>query len=113
MPRNASPCSLCGKVFSTAFNLSVHVKVHHFQVKAFDCSVCGRKFGYKHTLRNHSYVHLKDSKDCMQMLRTAIYTLTALLIEPRKEISPEPVAPLEGKTDLRIRDISALRTSSS
>lgn len=79
MPRHASPCSLCDKVFSTAFNLSVHVRVHHMQVKNFQCQFCGRKFGYKHTLRNHTYVHRKDPKDCWVVLSSAIRSMSALL----------------------------------
>ena len=53
------PCSMCGKAFTTSYNLSNH-EVVHTKIKNHECPQCGRKFGTKSILYNHEKTHNKE-----------------------------------------------------
>jgi len=74
------PYAECRKLFSTRYNLSKHVNVHHKKILNFTCQRCGRAFGYKHTLRNHVALHLKRLSRCEQPLQEALLHLTSKLV---------------------------------
>ena len=53
------PCTICGKAFTTSYNLSNH-EVVHTKIKNHECPQCGRKFGTKSILYNHEKTHNKE-----------------------------------------------------
>ena len=46
-------CDTCGKVFSHARNLKVHVQTVHQGQKDFKCDTCGKAFGHASHLKRH------------------------------------------------------------
>ena len=52
-------CLMCGKGFTTGYNLSNH-EVVHTKIKNYECFQCGRKFGTKSILYNHEKTHNKE-----------------------------------------------------
>nr|XP_049700172.1 zinc finger protein 771 isoform X1 [Helicoverpa armigera] len=57
-PRARRPCPLpgCGKTYSSATNLAVHLRAHSGE-RPFECNDCGKKFSSKNTLQNHIRIH--------------------------------------------------------
>lgn len=47
------PYQNCLKVYTTEFNLDVHIKSKHLQLKEFICEICGEKFSHKCSLKRH------------------------------------------------------------
>ncbi|KAM3595822.1 uncharacterized protein V6R79_003372 [Siganus canaliculatus] len=56
-------CSVCGKTFSTQFNLSRHTEHFHGE-KLVSCSVCEKSFRSLFYLKQHMAVHKKKSFSC-------------------------------------------------
>jgi uncharacterized Zn-finger protein len=52
-------CALCGVGFYRKFNLDVHIKNVHEQMKEYSCTIegCKKKFGYARLLKNHMKTH--------------------------------------------------------
>jgi len=73
------PYTTCRKFFSTRYNLTKHVNVHHRKLLKFTCQRCGRAFGYKHTLRNHVTLHAKLLRKCEAPLLEGLRELMARL----------------------------------
>lgn len=46
-------CVLCCKVFSTKYNLKVHYRTVHEQLKLFRCPICDRNFSQNSSLNRH------------------------------------------------------------
>ena len=56
-------CDICKKVFSNAWNLTVHTRGVHNQIKKHMCSFCGKTFAHRSDQKRHEdLLHLKVSK---------------------------------------------------
>lgn len=59
-------CLQCEKLFSTRYNMKIHMKVLHDCIKEFKCLSCPREFGLKVMLDKHvRAVHLKQDLSSM------------------------------------------------
>ena len=53
-------CDLCGKVYSRATGLRVHISTFHLKEKRFTCEVCCQAFGRKDSLVKHRLTHTQE-----------------------------------------------------
>ena len=54
------PYSNCLKVYSSQYNLSVHIKTFHLKIKSYICTLCQNKYFHKVSLKKH----LKNEHNC-------------------------------------------------
>ena len=47
------PFENCTKIYSTKYNLSVHIKTNHLKIKEFKCNFCGKSFYHNLSLKKH------------------------------------------------------------
>ena len=57
------PYKECLKVYSSHYNLSVHIKTFHLKIKSFHCSLCGNNYYHKVSLKNHLIIEHKFTQD--------------------------------------------------
>ena len=60
-------CDICGKEFSTAYNLRIHVKNVHKGHKDYKCNSCNKAFTQKGTLDAHTYKKCTRNSMKLQM----------------------------------------------
>ena len=65
------PFDGCLKVYSTSYNLKVHVKSFHFNEKHFRCQECGKEFSHKCSLERHVTVD-HGEKELKEMVQSVI-----------------------------------------
>jgi hypothetical protein len=53
------PYNNCLKVYSSQYNLSVHIKTYHLKIKSFLCSLCPNKYFHKVSLKKHYMIEHK------------------------------------------------------
>ena len=57
------PYDTCLKVYSSHYNLSVHIKTFHLKIKSFCCSLCHNKYFHKVSLKKHLMLEHKFDKE--------------------------------------------------
>ena len=86
------PYKECLKVYSSHYNLSVHIKTFHLKIKSFICYICKNSYYHKVSLKNHLIVEhrLKEKglQDCLNI---------------KSEINEEVIA--EAKKNLEIEGL--------
>jgi len=53
MARQGIPCVYCGRIFSQACNLRMHVKTVHMGQYEYSCEICGKGIRRRDELRSH------------------------------------------------------------
>lgn len=59
MVKTARTCAVCGKGFSTIYNLIAHIRTHTGE-KPFQCLYCRKTFSQKYNLNVHRKIHTKQ-----------------------------------------------------
>ena len=60
--RKRFQCGVCGKDFSTKWNLQLHSRTHS-NIKQFKCAYCNKEFTRKDVWRNHVYIqHMQQTE---------------------------------------------------
>ena len=77
------PYKECFKVYSSHYNLSVHIKTFHLKIKSFHCSLCGNNYYHKVSLKNHLIIEHKFTQD---KLTEFLKNLTKENLGNKKEI---------------------------
>ncbi len=62
------PYNNCLKVYSSQYNLSVHIKTFHLKIKSYLCSICPNKYFHKVSLKKHLMLEHKCSFEELQKL---------------------------------------------
>ena len=57
------PYKECLKVYSSQYNLSVHIKTNHLKIKSFKCNLCSNKYYHKVSLKKHLMIEHKYNKE--------------------------------------------------
>mgnify|MGYP003571307154 CR=1 FL=1 len=57
------PYKECLKVYSSYYNLSVHIKTFHLKIKSFCCSICLNKYYHKVSLKKHLMIEHKFNNE--------------------------------------------------
>ena len=57
------PYKKCLKVYSSHYNLSVHIKTFHLKIKSFSCNLCSNKYFHKVSLKKHLMLEHKLNKE--------------------------------------------------
>ena len=57
------PYKECLKVYSSYYNLSVHIKTFHLKIKSFCCSICSNKYYHKVSLKKHLMIEHKFNNE--------------------------------------------------
>ena len=57
------PYKECLKVYSSYYNLSVHIKTFHLKIKSFCCSICLNKYYHKVSLKKHLMMEHKFNNE--------------------------------------------------
>lgn len=64
----------CLKVYSSHYNLSVHIKTFHLKIKSFECSLCSNKYFHKVSLKKHLMIeHKFDTEQMKKFLEDPFY----------------------------------------
>ena len=78
------PYKECLKIYSSHYNLSVHIKTFHLKIKSFVCSLCGNKYFHKVSLKNHLNIeHKLNQKQLTEALK-AKFELKEEIVEQAK-----------------------------
>ena len=84
------PYNECLKVYSSHYNLSVHIKTFHLKIKSFICSLCGNKYYHKVSLKNHLMIeHKLNQKMLQECLNTKIELKEEVIEEAKKNLENE------------------------
>ena len=68
------PYKNCLKVYSSHYNLSVHIKTFHLKIKSFVCALCSNKYFHKVSLKKHLMIEHKFNNEQMKkFLQDPIY----------------------------------------
>ena len=68
------PYKNCLKVYSSHYNLSVHIKTFHLKIKSFVCALCSNKYFHKVSLKKHLMIeHKFDNEQMKKFLEDPIY----------------------------------------
>jgi hypothetical protein len=57
------PYKECLKVYSSYYNLSVHIKTFHLKIKSFCCTICPNKYYHKVSLKKHLMIEHKFNNE--------------------------------------------------
>ena len=57
------PYKNCMKVYSSHYNLSVHIKTFHLKIKSYTCTLCSNKYFHKVSLKKHLMLEHKFNKE--------------------------------------------------
>ena len=57
------PYKNCVKVYSSNYNLSVHIKTFHLKIKSFECKLCSNKYFHKVSLKKHLMLEHKFNNE--------------------------------------------------
>ncbi|KAF0308422.1 Zinc finger protein 816 [Amphibalanus amphitrite] len=70
--RGETRCPVCDKVFSTKFNLQMHLRCTQLAAPQVWCNICHRVFNSQSTLRGHRAVHRGETTCpvCRKMFNT-------------------------------------------
>ena len=60
------PYKNCLKIYSSHYNLSVHIKTFHLKIKSFSCILCSNKYFHKVSLKKHLMIEHKFDKEQMK-----------------------------------------------
>lgn len=67
--------AVCGKCYSTKFNLKRHIETIHLRIKKYQCKDCKKLFSSKQNLTEHMYTHSGarpfSCKICKKIFRQA------------------------------------------
>ena len=78
------PYKECLKVYSSHYNLSVHIKTFHLKIKSFVCSLCGNKYFHKVSLKNHLMIEHKLNQKNLTECLNAKFELKDEVIQQAK-----------------------------
>ena len=68
------PYKECLKVYSSHYNLSVHIKTFHLKIKSFACELCDNKYYHKVSLKKHLLMEHKCNNDDLEKhLNNSLY----------------------------------------
>ena len=68
------PYKNCLKIYSSYYNLSVHIKTFHLKIKSFVCMLCSNKYFHKVSLKKHLMIeHKFDNEQMIKFLEDPIY----------------------------------------
>ena len=79
------PYNECLKVYSSHYNLSVHIKTFHLKIKSFVCSLCGNKYYHKVSLKNHLMIEHKLNQNRLQECLNAKFEIKNEVVEVAKK----------------------------
>ena len=86
------PYRKCVKVYSSQYNLSVHIKTFHLKIKSYICSLCPNKYFHKVSLKKH----LKIEHNCsIEQLKKYLDEPSQKNIDIKEEIIQEVKKNLE------------------
>jgi uncharacterized Zn-finger protein len=84
------PYKECLKVYSSHYNLSVHIKTFHLKIKSFVCYLCGNKYYHKVSLKNHLMIeHKLNQKELLQNLNSKVELKDEVINEAKKNLEKE------------------------
>jgi hypothetical protein len=84
------PYNECLKVYSSHYNLSVHIKTFHLKIKSFVCSLCGNKYYHKVSLKNHLMIeHKLNQKKLIECLNKKIEIKEEEIQQAKKNLENE------------------------
>ena len=84
------PYKECLKVYSSHYNLSVHIKTFHLKIKSFVCYLCGNKYFHKVSLKNHLMIEHKLNQNKLQdALNKKIELKDEIIQQAKKDLEME------------------------
>ena len=84
------PYKECLKVYSSHYNLSVHIKTFHLKIKSFVCYLCGNKYFHKVSLKNHLMIEHKLNQNKLQdVLNKKIELKDEIIQQAKKDLEME------------------------
>ena len=84
------PYKECLKVYSSHYNLSVHIKTFHLKIKSFICSLCGNKYYHKVSLKNHLVIeHQLEQKKLDEILSAKFEIKEEIVKQAKKQLENE------------------------
>ena len=84
------PYKECLKVYSSHYNLSVHIKTFHLKIKSFVCYLCGNKYFHKVSLKNHLMIEHKLNQNKLQdVLNKKIELKEEIIQQAKKDLEME------------------------
>ena len=61
------PYKNCVKVYSSQYNLFIHIKTYHLKIKSFSCSLCSNKYFHKVSLKKHLMIEHKFNEEQIKL----------------------------------------------
>ena len=84
------PYKECLKVYSSHYNLSVHIKTFHLKIKSYICSKCGNKYYHKVSLKNHLMIeHKLKEKNLTECLNAKFELKDEVIQQAKKDLENE------------------------
>jgi hypothetical protein len=84
------PYKECLKIYSSHYNLSVHIKTFHLKIKSFVCSLCGNKYFHKVSLKNHLTIeHKLNQKQLTEALKAKFELKDEVVEQAKKNLRNE------------------------
>ena len=81
------PYKNCLKVYSSHYNLSVHIKTFHLKIKSFVCSLCSNKYFHKVSLKKHLMIeHKYNNEQVKKFLEDPIHKSNIIKEEIIQEV---------------------------
>ena len=81
------PYKNCLKVYSSHYNLSVHIKTFHLKIKSFSCNLCSNKYFHKVSLKKHLMIeHKYNNEQVKKFLEDPIHKSNIIKEEIIQEV---------------------------